>query len=117
MACATGLLVVAALFTAEWRIATGLLIGGVLALLNHNWLMSSTTAAFSVLVEGQKPRITILKYGLRYLVIGATVFAAHELRVASLPALLIGLSTFVIGLFVEASRQFYIAITQREETD
>ncbi len=115
MALTTGLLVVVASFAAPWRVTTGLLIGGVLALINFNWLMSSTTVAFSVLVDGEKPRITILKYGLRYVVIGATVFVAYQLRLASLPALFLGLSTFVIALFVEAFRQFYVAITQREE--
>jgi len=117
MALAAGLAVLASLLIGPWRVASGLLIGGVLALVNHRWLQSSTSAAFAVLLDGQKPRLTIAKYALRYLIVGATVFGAYKLRIASLPALFAGLCSFVVALFFEASREFYFAITHGEETN
>jgi len=107
--------VLLSLVFAPWRFAVGVFIGGLLALLNHHWLHSSTTAAFRVLLNGEKPQLGISKYALRYIVIAATVFAVYELRIASLTAMLVGLSTFVVALLVEAFREFYFAIIQREE--
>jgi hypothetical protein len=99
----------------SWQVTSGLLIGGLLALLNHRWLQSSISAAFGVLVSGEKPRITLAKYIFRYLVVGGVAFAAYTLGFASLAAIIVGLCTFVIALFVEALREFYFAIIRREE--
>ena len=112
---ATALAVLVSGFLGPWRVTTGLLLGGLLALINHRWLQRSTRAAFAVLVAGQKPRITLLTYVLRYFVIGLATYFAYELKLASLVAVVAGLSTFVVALFVEAIREFYFAIIQREE--
>jgi len=115
MATATGLAVSVSAFYAPWRVTSGLLLGGLLALINHHWLQRSTGAALAVVATGEKPRITLLTYGLRYLMVGAGAYIAYELRLASLTAILAGLATFVVALFAEAIREFYFAIIQREE--
>ena len=115
MATATGLAISVSAFYAPWRVTTGLLLGGLLALINHHWLRRSTGAALAVVATGERPRITLLTYLLRYLVIAVAAYVAYELRLASLTAVLAGLSTFVVALFVEAIREFYFAIIQREE--
>ena len=116
MAIAAVLAVISSIPFVEWRITTGLLLGGVLSLLNHHWLSSSTSAAFSVLAHGARPRLKIAQYILRYLVVAAAVFLAYKLKVVSLAATLVGLSSFVVALFVEALREFYFAFIHREET-
>lgn len=116
MAFATAIAAIASMPFAQWRITTGLLLGGVLSLLNHHWLSSSTAAAFSVLVNGAKPRLSIVQYILRYLVITAVVVVAYELNIVSLTATIVGLCSFVVALFGEALREFYFAIIHREET-
>ena len=115
MVLASTLAVLFSVFFSSWRITIGLIIGGLLAVLNHRWLQSSTTAAFGVLLKGEKPRITLGKYIFRYLIVGTIAFAAYELGIASLIAILAGLCTFVVALFVEAIREFYFAIIRREE--
>jgi hypothetical protein len=105
----------ASLFFAPWRVGTGLLIGGLLSLVNHYWLITSTTAAFSVLVNGAKPRLSLIQYVLRYAVIGGVIMLSYKLGIASVPAMIIGLCSFVFALFVEAFREFYFAIIHREE--
>jgi hypothetical protein len=109
------LAVCASLLVAPWRVSTGLLLGGLLSLVNHYWLTSSTTAAFSVLVNGEKPRLSLIQYVLRYAVIGSVVLFAYKFGIASVPALIAGLCSFVVALFVEAFREFYFAIIHREE--
>ena len=115
MIVASILAVSVSLFLGKWQFTTGLVIGGLLALLNHRWLQGSTTAAFGVLLKGEKPRMTIGKYILRYAVVGLVAFAAYQLGIASVVAIIAGLCTFVIALFVEAFREFYFAIIRREE--
>jgi len=109
------LAVSASLLFAPWRVSTGLLLGGLLSLLNHYWLTTSTTAAFSVLIDGQKPRLSLVQYILRYAVIGLVILLAYKFRIASVPALIAGLCSFVFALFVEAFIEFYFAIIHREE--
>lgn len=115
MALAAAVAVVASLPFAQWRVTTGLLLGGILSLLNHHWLSNSTAAAFSVVVHGTKPKLKLAQYILRYLVIAAVVVVAYKLNIVSLAATIAGLCSFVVALFVEAFREFYFAIIHREE--
>ena len=116
MVLATLLVTVVSLPFAHWRITTGVLLGGILALLNHYWLSSSTAAAFTVLVHGARPRLNLVQYILRYFVIATVVFIAYKLNLVSVVATLLGLCSFVVALFAEALREFYFAIIHREET-
>lgn len=115
MVGAVALAVVASLPFGQWRISSGLLLGGLLSLLNHHWLRSSATAAFSVVVHGAKPQLKLAHYVLRYLVVAAFVAAAYKLNIVSLAATIAGLCSFVVALFAEAFREFYLAIIHREE--
>lgn len=103
-------------FVGPWRVTTGLLLGGVLSLVNYRWLHGTVAAILSVDATGQKPRPKIWKHAFRYLIIAGAVFAAYQLNLVSLPATLTGLSSFVVALFVEAFRQFYFAVIRREES-
>ena len=116
MACAVTLAVAGSLPFGHWRITTGLLLGGLLSLLNHHWLSSSTAAAFGVIAHGKRPQFKLTQYILRYLVIATVVFLAYKFNVVSLTATIAGLCSFVVALFVEAFREFYFAIIHREET-
>jgi hypothetical protein len=116
MAFAVTLAVVTSLPFGHWRITTGLLVGGLLSLLNHHWLSSSTAAAFSVIAHGTRPQLKLTRYILRYFVIATVVFLAYKFNIVSLTATIAGLCSFVVALFVEALREFYFAIIHREET-
>jgi len=115
MAAAVALAVIVSSPFAPWRITTGLLLGGILSLLNHYWMRTSISAGFDLaLSQGSKPQIKVIQYVLRYFVVGTIVFAAYQLNIVSLPAALVGLCSFVVALFVEAFREFYFAVIHRE---
>jgi hypothetical protein len=116
MAFAVALAVLISLPFSPWRTTVGLLLGGILSLLNHQWLSNSTAAAFTVLVHGAKPKLKLAQYILRYLIIAAVVFLAYKLNIVSLAATIAGLCSFVVALFVEAFRELYFVIIHREET-
>ena len=115
MAIATGLSVAVSAVIGPWRVTTGLLFGGLLALFSHHWLKNSAAAAIEMSVGGATPRLRLTQFVLRYVVIGAFVFLLNELNLVSLTAVLAGMSSFVVAIFVEALREFYFAIIQREE--
>ena len=115
MIASVALAVLASALLGPWRVTAGLLLGGALSLLNYHWLRTSVAAVFRV-GAGERPRIKISRYFLRYLVVGVTAFAAYKIGVVSLAAMFAGLCAFVPAMFVEASRQFYFAIIRREES-
>jgi hypothetical protein len=115
MIASVALAVIASTVLWPWRVTTGLMLGGLLSLFNFHWLQSSVAAVFSV-GAGERPRIRVLRYVIRYFVVGATVIAAYKLGLVSLPAMFAGLGSFVPALFVEAFRQFYYAFIRREES-
>jgi len=110
--CAT----IVSLVLAPWRVSFGLALGGGLALLNYHWLRISVGAIFNIDHAVRRPRVRISSYIFRYLLVGAAVLLAYELRIVSLAATIAGLCAFVPALFVEAFRQFYFAIIHREES-
>ena len=114
MAIATGVAVVVSAAIGPWRVTTGLLVGGLLALFSHRWLKNSAAAAIEMSIGGAQPRLRLTQFLLRYFVIGAFVFSLYQLDLLSLTATLAGMSTFVVAIFVEAAREFYFAIIQRE---
>jgi len=115
MTVVTGLAAIISAFIGPWRVTVGLLIGGVLALFSHRWLRNSSAAAIKLAAGGGVQQIQLMQFILRYLVVGAAVYAAYEAGIASLPAMLLGLTSFVVAIFAEALREFYFAIIQREE--
>jgi hypothetical protein len=115
MAIATGVSVAVSAFVGPWRVTTGLLVGGLLALFSHRWLKNSAAAAIELSIGGGTPRLRLMQFMLRYVVIAAIVFSLYQLDLLSLPAVLAGMSSFVVAIFVEALREFYFAIIQREE--
>ena len=115
MIASVSVAVVASAMLLPWRFTTGLMLGGLLSLFNFHWLQSSVAAVFNV-GGGERPRVRVLRYVIRYFVVAVTGIAAYKLGLVSLPAMFAGLCSFVPALFVEAFRQFYYAFIRREES-
>ncbi len=101
---------------APWRVTTGLLLGGLLSLLNHHWLRTSVGAVFGATAAGARPKLRVWRYVLRYVVIVAAVALAYRLDLVSLAATLAGMCSFVVAALVEGFTQLYFAVAHREET-
>lgn len=108
--------VIAGAILAPWRVTTGLMLGGGLALLNYHWLRTSVAAIFAGDMETRRPRVRASRYLIRYFVVGAVAVAAYKVQIVSLPAMFAGLCSFVPAMFVEAGRQFYLVIIRREDS-
>ena len=116
MIAAVVIAVITAAFLAPWRVTTGLMLGGSLSLFNYHWLRTSMAAVFKSGTAERPPRVKVLRYIIRYFVIGAVVSTAYKLNLVSLPATIAGLTSFVVAFFVEALRRSYFIAIHREET-
>jgi diacylglycerol kinase len=112
---AAAVAVLVSAFVAPWRVTTGLMLGGALAVFNLHWLSSSVAAVFGSTQPGARPRMRAARYVLRYVVVAAVIVAAVTLDLVSLVATLAGMCATVAALLAEGLRQFYFAITRREE--
>jgi hypothetical protein len=108
--------VITSALIAPWRVTTGLLLGGVLALFNHHWLRGSLAAVFGGADVGKRARLSAARYVLRYFVIACVVASAYALNLINVPATLVGLCAFAAAVMVEAFMQLYLAIIHREGT-
>ena len=113
MVAATVISAAISAFVGPWRVTTGLLLGGLLALFSHRWLKTSAAAAINLSIGGGGRQLSMAQFVLRYVVVGSVVFAAYQLNIVSLAAVLFGLTSFVVALLVEALREFYFAISAR----
>jgi diacylglycerol kinase len=116
MCVAVAVAVALSALLAEWRVTTGLLLGGVLSLFNHHWLRTSVAAVFGETQAGARPKLKMARYVLRYLVSAAAVIVAYGLDLVSLAATIAGMCSFVVGALLEGFMQLYFALMRREET-
>jgi hypothetical protein len=100
---------------APWRTTVGLLLGGMLSILNHHWLRTSLKQTFEAASTGASPRLGVLRYLLRYSVVASVIALSQLLNIASLVATLAGLCSFAVAALIEAFMQVYFAIVRREE--
>lgn len=114
----------ASLFVFAWRVTAGLLLGGVLAIVNYSWVRSSVRAAFAPVVmtdEGTgevmnvRPRWGVWRYAVRYFVVAGLVGVAYTLDLVSLVAVLCGLCAFAAAGMLEGLVQLYFAVINRKD--
>lgn len=115
MCWTTLLLTLASAPVAQWRVTTGLGLGGALALLNHHWLRASIRTAFSGATTGVRPQVSVARFILRYFVVVSLIVAASQLEIISVVATLVGLSVFAFAALLEGFVQTFLTFVQREE--
>ena len=95
----------------NWQLTCGILIGGSLAIFNFHLLQTSIRGIWQT-----QSNTFAFRFILRYFVIGLVVFSFYYLKIVSIFGILIGISSFVAALILEAMIQFYFVITNHEET-
>ena len=107
--------IIISLFLANWSFITGLAIGGILSLINFNWLQSSVSGLFKLALTGTAPKFPVFKYVLRFVLIGIIVALAKWFETVSVIGILLGLCSLVAALMLEALIQLYLHFSKREE--
>ena len=110
------LLVGGSLWLGHWRVTLGVVLGGILSLLNVYWLRLSLKSLLGEAVAGFQPRFNAAFYILRYLFIAVIVMFAAWLGLVSVAATLVGLLSFAFAILLEAIIQLIFIIVIREES-
>ena len=94
-------LVMAGYFYQGPGVAVSILIGGLLALLNHRWMVAGIDAVLGTPTPAKRKQ-AMLKYLLRLLLILGTLFAMIRFSFLSLLGAIAGLSILVLAGMLEA---------------
>ncbi|HEX8738453.1 MAG TPA: ATP synthase subunit I [Pyrinomonadaceae bacterium] len=104
------------LIYAQRNFTLGLIIGGALAFLNYYWLKLSLKNIFDrMAASGEKPRFLAMQYFLRYAALGAGVAVVYITKIASLPAVLLGLSIIAPAVVVEGIIRIFTSNSSKRE--
>src|SRR5436305_12909691 len=71
---------------ARWRVTFGLLLGGLLSLLNFSMLRSSAEAVIAGAAAGKIRKFPASRFVLRYVAVGSGILLAYWLNIISVPA-------------------------------
>jgi hypothetical protein len=102
--------IVSSLIFANWQFINGVLVGGSLAILNFRFLQSSIRGFFQT-----QSNTFAFTFFLRYFIIGLSIWFFNFIEIVSITGILLGISSFVAALMLEAIIQFYFVITKDEE--
>ena len=102
MAAATVLGSIASFIFVSPNFGFGVLIGGILSLINFYWLGKSLKGIFEKVVqEGEKPRFIGANYILRYLFFGFALVIVYITHFVPIVAVLLGLLSFALAITIE----------------
>jgi L-asparagine transporter-like permease len=104
------------LIYAQRDFTLGLIIGGALAFLNYYWLKVSLKNIFDAMAAaGEKPRFLVMRYFLRYATLGFVVVVVYITNIASLLAVLLGLSSIALAVVVEGLIRIFTPNSSKRE--
>jgi hypothetical protein len=92
------------------RFAIGLLLGTALAFGNYFWLKASLKRIFAEAAEGQKPKVSAIRYLSRYLAIGVLIAVIFVSDVVPIIAVILGLTAFGFATVVEGLIRIFSGI-------
>jgi energy-converting hydrogenase Eha subunit A len=79
----------------------GILLGVGLSFGNYYWLRYSLRKVFAEAVEGEKPRLSVLRYITRYLAIAAVIALIYVTGVLPIVAVILGLCAFAFAVVID----------------
>ena len=93
----------------------GVLIGGILSLVNYYWLKQSIKRIFDKAVVGEQPRFLATKYFFRYLVFGVVLAIVYLTKTVPVESVLLGLASFAFAIIIEAFIRLFSSLSKKRE--
>jgi hypothetical protein len=97
------------------RFGLGLLLGLGLAFVNYFWLRYSLAKAFAAADEGERPRISVLRYLGRYFALGLVIAFFYATDILPVAAVVIGLAGFGFAVFADGLIRIFTSFSNRKE--
>ena len=83
----------------SWGFA--ILFGSVLAFANYYWLRYSLKKVFADAAEGEKPKISAIRYILRYMTLGAVIAIIFAIGILPIVPVILGMAGFGFAVVVD----------------
>ena len=93
----------------------GVLIGTGFAFLNYFWLRRSLRTIFAAAAGGEKPRMLVGKYFLRYLVLGLAIAVVYVAGWVPIASLVLGMAAFGFATVIEGFIRIFSSIFSSKE--
>ena len=91
----------------------GILTGTALAFANYYWLQYSLRKVFANAAEGQKPKISALKYISRYLALAAIIAVIYVSGVLPIVPVILGMCAFGLAVVVDGIIRIFTGVEAR----
>jgi hypothetical protein len=91
----------AGLIFVSWQFGLGVVLGGILSLINYYWLKISLRKIFEQAVSGLRPRFLAVRYFARYLTFGVILLVVFLTKTVPIVAVILGLASFALAIVVE----------------
>jgi ATP synthase I chain. len=89
----------------------GIVVGTALAFGNYYWLKASLKRVFAEAEEGEKPKISALRYLTRYLVLGIVIAVVFASNILPIVPVILGLAAFGFATVVEGFIRIFTGLT------
>ncbi len=99
----------------SWQFGLGVVLGGVLSLVNYYWLKISLKKIFDQAVGGVRPRFLAVRYFSRYLTLGGILLIVFLTKTVPIVAVILGLGSFALAIVVEGLIRLFSAIFNSKE--
>ncbi|MDQ3131606.1 MAG: ATP synthase subunit I [Acidobacteriota bacterium] len=91
----------------------GVLIGGILSLVNYYWLKQSLKRIFDKAVAGVVTKFLATRYFFRYLIFGAVLAIVYLTKTVPVEAVLLGLASFAFAIMIEAFIRLFSSLFKK----
>lgn len=114
MALAVGLGSVLSLIFVSANFAVGILIGGVLSLINYYWLSRSLKSVIEDAVAGGAPHFLAGRAFIRYIAFGVVLAIVYLTKAVPMIAVLLGLASFAVAIIFEAFIRLFSSFSNKK---
>lgn len=97
------------------RFGIGLVLGVVIAFVNYFWLRHSLNKLVAATKEGDRPRLSGLRYLGRYIAIGSVIAIVYVSEIVPIIPLMLGIAAFGFAVTAEGLIRIFTSFSNRKE--
>lgn len=97
------------------RFGIGVMIGVGLAFANYYWLKHSLKKVFDEAAEGEKPKVSAIRYIGRYLALGAVIAFIYITEIVPIVPVILGTAGFGFAVVVDGTLNIFTSFSNRKE--
>lgn len=104
-----------ATFLVSLRSGIGVVVGVLLAFANYYWLKHSLKKVFDEAAEGEKPKVSALRYIGRYMALGGVIAFIYITEIVPIVPVILGTAGFGFAVMVDGTLNIFKSFSNRKE--